>query len=121
MDRTEQWVKDVSAIPVHSQLEGSSTRPNHYDVGACLPFSVSPRRPGLSRTSIRGQTPEESESSSNGSNDLSSSKPLDEKLDLEAASSEPGPDDLDDPWPYTFQVSKLHSSRRGNVDHCLDG
>ncbi len=29
---------------------------------------------------------------------------MDERLDLEAASGELGPDDLDDPWPYTFQV-----------------
>jgi hypothetical protein len=120
MDRTEQWIKDVSAIPVHTQLE-SSTRPYQCDGGACPPFSVSPRRPRLSRTSIRGQTPEESESSSNGSNDLDSSKPFDEKLDLDAASIEPGPDDLDDPWPYAFQVSKLHSSTKRNTDRCLDG
>ncbi|KAI9460111.1 hypothetical protein BJY52DRAFT_1088228, partial [Lactarius psammicola] len=28
----------------------------------------------------------------------------DERLDLEAASGELGPDDLDDSWPYTFQM-----------------
>jgi hypothetical protein len=113
MDRTARWINDVSAMPVHSQLEGCSTSSNQYDVGAkSTPFSLSPRRPRLSRTSIRGQTPEGSESSSSGFNDSDSSEPINEQLDLEAASDEPGPDDLDDPWPYTFQVSKHLSSIR---------
>ncbi|KAI0248069.1 hypothetical protein BJV78DRAFT_1239756 [Lactifluus subvellereus] len=104
MDRTAQWINDVSAIPVHSQLEDGSTRSDQCDIGAkCPPFSVSPRRPRLSRTSIRGQI-EGSRSSSSGFNDSDCSGPFDEQLDLEAAFDEPGPDDLDDPWPYTFQM-----------------
>lgn len=116
MDRTARWINDVSAIPVHSQLEDGSTRSDQYDVGP----SVSPRRPQLSRTSIRGQT-EGGESSSSGFNDSDCSGPFDERLDLEAAFNEPGPDDLDDPWSYTFQVSKPHWSVKRNADRCLDG
>jgi hypothetical protein len=121
MDRTVQWINNVSAIPVDSQLEGCSTRPNQHNDAAKCPTSPSSRRPRLSRTSIRGKTPEGSDSSFNGFNDSDLSEPIDEQHDLEAASGEPGPDDLDDPWPYTFQVSKLHWSIRRNADRCLDG
>ena len=53
-------------------------------------------------------TPDGSESS--GPSNESDSGPIDEAGDLEAGSLEAGPDDLDDPWPYTFRVGQFHPS-----------
>lgn len=102
MDRTAQWIDDVSRITTNAQLAGCSARPH---VGANSPFSVSPRHPKLS---IRDLIPDGSESSSS----LKGPEfdPADE-VDLAAASLDPGPDNLDDPWPYTFRVSRRHSIR----------
>ena len=56
---------------------------------------------------MRNLTPDGSESSCplNGED----SSPIDVEVGLETDSLEsPGPDDLDEPWPYTFQVNAIH-------------
>jgi hypothetical protein len=95
MDRTAQWIDHASTMTANPQLASYSTIGHLYDVDG---------------HPVRDLTPEGSESSgpSNGS-DFS---PMDEDGDLEAGSLEAGPDDLDDPWPYTFQVGRFHPSRR---------
>jgi hypothetical protein len=56
---------------------------------------------------MRDLTPDGSESSSCPLNEADSS-PIDEEAGLEADSLEsPGPDDLDEPWPYTFRVNAI--------------
>jgi hypothetical protein len=63
---------------------------------------------------MRDLTPDGSESSCPLSE--SGSGPIDEEVGSEAGSLEsPGPDDLDEPWPYTFQVSQSHSSRSSSA------
>ena len=57
---------------------------------------------------MRDMTPDGSESS--GPSNESDSGPIEEDGDLEAGSLEAGPDDLDDPWPYTFRVGQFHPS-----------
>jgi hypothetical protein len=105
---TAQWIHDVSA----AQLSGS-TRPHRHsndDFYACSPFSISisPRHPGQSQISMRDLTPDGSESSCR-SNEADSSPVDEEEAGLEADSLEsPGPDDLDEPWPYTFRVNVIH-------------
>jgi len=116
MDYTAQWIGDVSAITINAQLVGCSTMSHPYDVDAKVPSesSVSPRRPRPSQISIRDLTPDGSESS--GTFNEPDSSPTDEEGgDLEALSLETGPDDLDDPWPYTFRVSQFALIRRGGV------
>lgn len=85
-----QWIHDVSAVTANAQLTGCSTRSH----------------PQPSR---RDLTPDGSESSCPLNE--SDSGPTDEEVGLEANSLEsPGPDDLDEPWPYTFRVSQSHSA-----------
>ncbi len=107
MDCTAQWIDDASAITANARLAGCSTISHPYDVESDLP-SVSPRHPRLSQTSIRDLTPDGSESSDPFNE--SDTGPTDEERDSEALSLETGPDELDDPWPYTFRVSQSHSS-----------
>jgi hypothetical protein len=99
---TAQWIHDVSA----AQLAGSTRshrRLNDY-VDACSPYSIPPRHPGQSQISMRDLTPDGSESSC-PLNEADSSPVDEEEAGLEADSlKSPGPDDLDEPWPYTFQV-----------------
>ncbi|KAH9994488.1 hypothetical protein BJV77DRAFT_308796 [Russula vinacea] len=79
-----QWIHDVSAVTANAQLTGCSTRSH----------------PQPSR---RDLTPDGSESSCPLNE--SDSGPTDEEVGLEADSLEsPGPDDLDEPWPYTFRM-----------------
>jgi hypothetical protein len=123
MDYTAQWIDDVSAITDNAQAElvGCSTMSHPYDVDAKVPSSVSPRRPRPSQISIRDLTPD---SESSGTLNEPDSRPTDEESgDLEALSLETGPDDLDDPWPYTFRVSQSALIHRGEMDadHFLDG
>ena len=120
MDCTAQWIDNVSAITANAPLAGCSTMSHPYDVDVKVPSSVSPRHPRPSRISIRDLTPDGSESS--GTLNEPDSDPTDEG-DLEALSLETGPDDLDDPWPYTFQVSQSAlTCREGrNADHFLGG
>src|ERR1700679_2295514 len=107
---TAQWIHDVSAVTTNARLARRSTRshdrhPND-DVDVGSPFSISPMHPGQSQISMRDLTPDGSESSC-PSNEADSS-PIDEEVGLEADSLEsPGPDDLDEPWPYTFRVNAI--------------
>ncbi len=110
MVTTAQWIRDVSAVTANAQLAGCSTQshPHSNDVDATSPFSISPRHPRPPQMSMRDLTPDGSESSC-PLNEVGSST-IDEGVDFEAASLEsPGPDDLDEPWPYTFRVNPIHS------------
>jgi hypothetical protein len=65
---------------------------------------------------MRDLTPDGSESSC-PSNEADSS-PIDEEVGLEADSLEsPGPDDLDEPWPYTFRVNAIHPLQGMDADN----
>jgi hypothetical protein len=119
---TAQWIHDVSAVTTNTQLVGCSTRSRRHpnddvdDVGS--PFSISPRHPRQSQISMRDLTPDGSESSC-PLNEADSS-PIDEELGLEADSLEsPGPDDLDEPWPYTFRVNAIHPLQEMDADNCF--
>ncbi|KAF8499004.1 hypothetical protein F5888DRAFT_1686783 [Russula emetica] len=90
---TAQWIHDVSAVTTNTQLAGCSTRSRRHP------------NDDVDDISMRDLTPEGSESSC-PLNEADSS-PIDEELGLEADSLElesPGPDDLDEPWPYTFRM-----------------
>ncbi len=92
--------------PMNTRLEGTWLAGSQkYDTGVDTSNSVSPRCSRPHRSSIQAQILECGESSDtpNDFNEYESST-ADARLDLEAASEEWGPDDLDDPWPYTFQV-----------------
>lgn len=113
---TAQWIHDVSA----AQLAGSTRSHRHADddVDACSPFSISPRHPQQSQISMRDLTPDGSESSC-PLNEANSS-PADEEEGLEADLLEsPGPDDLDEPWPYTFRVNAIHQLQVMDADNCF--
>ena len=84
-------------MTTNPQLAGCSTIGHPYDVDG---------------HPVRNLTPDGSESS--GPSNGSDSGPMDEDGDLEAGSLEAGPDDLDDPWPYTFRVGPFHSSVTGS-------
>lgn len=103
---TAQWVHDVSAVTTNALPTGCSTQSHRHpndDVDVGSQFSILPRNPGQSQFSMRDLTPDGSESSC-PSNEADSS-PIDEEVGLEADSLEsPGPDDLDEPWPYTFRM-----------------
>jgi hypothetical protein len=91
----------ISDESVNTRLEGSwLAGSQQYDTG--VNTSISRRH---SRGSRSAQVPKGGESpyTPNDFNEYDSG-PIDERLDLEAASGELGPDDLDDPWHYTFQV-----------------
>jgi hypothetical protein len=95
----------VSAVTANVQL-ATRSHPHPNDVDTTSPFSISPKH---SRISMRDLTPDDSESSCPLHE--SDSGPIDEEVDSEAGSLEsPGPDDLDEPWPYTFRVSQSHPS-----------
>lgn len=100
MDHTTvQWVHDV----------GCSTRSHRHpndDVDVGSPFSVSPRHPHIS---TRDLTPDGSDSSCPLNEGDSSLVDEDGADSLES----PGPDDLDEPWLYTFRVN-CHPSIAGN-------
>lgn len=115
MDHTiAQWVH-VSAVTT-AQLAGSTRHPND-DVDACSPFSISPRRPGQCQTSTRDFTSDGGESSCQ-INEADSSL-----IDDEEANSfeSPGPDDIDEPWPYTFRVNAIHSLQEMDADNRFRG
>ena len=119
---TAQWIHNVSTFTTNAQLAGCSTRshrhPNDVDVGS--PFSISPRHPGQSQISMRNLNPDGSESSCPSNEADSDSSPIDEEVGLEADSLEsPGPDDLDEPWPYTFRVNAIHPLHGMNADNCF--
>lgn len=118
---TAQWIHDVSAVATNAQLARRSTRSHRHpndDVDVGSPFSISPGNPGQSQISMRDLTPDGSESSC-PSNEADSS-PIDEEVGLEADSLEsPGPDDLDEPWPYTFRVNAIHPLRGMDADNCF--
>jgi hypothetical protein len=112
---TAQWIHDVSAVTTNAQLAGCSTRshrhPPYDDVDG---GSLSPRHPRQSQISMRDLTPDGSESSCQ-LNEADSS-PIDEEADsLES----PGPDDLDEPWPYTFRVNAIHPLQGMDADNCF--
>jgi len=68
---------------------------------------------------MRGLTPDGSESSCS-SNEADSSPIEDEEASLEADSLEsPGPDDLDEPWLYTFRVNAIHPMQGMDADNCF--
>jgi hypothetical protein len=108
MTGTTLCINDGSVIPMNTRLERAwLTGPPQYDTGVNASVSNSPGHSRWSRSSIQAQIPEDGESSDPPSDfNEYDSGPVDERLDLEAASGEEGPDDLDDPWPYTFQVRK---------------
>jgi len=97
MDCAAQWVNNVSVITANAQLASCSIRSHPYDVDVNSRALVSPRHPLSSQNSTRGLTPEGSESPEPFD---SYSGPSDEH----EASLETGPEELDDPWPYTFRV-----------------
>ena len=110
---TTQWIHDVSAATTNSQLAraGCSTRshrhPNDDVDNTTSPFSM-----------MRDLTPDGSESSF-PLNDGDSS-PIDEEVGLETDSLESsGPDDLDEPWPYTFRVNAIHPLQGMDADNCF--
>jgi hypothetical protein len=106
MTSTTLCINDESVIPMNNRLERTwLAGPPQYDAGVNASVSNSPRRSRWSRSPIQVQIPEYGESSDPPSDfNESESGPIDERLDLEAASGEEGPEDLDDPWPYTFQM-----------------
>lgn len=108
MTGTSLCINDESVIPINTRLERTwLAGPPQYDTGFNASVSNSPGRSRWSRPPIQAQIPEDGESSdppSDFNDNEYESGPIDERLDLEAASGEVGPDDLDDPWPYTFQV-----------------
>jgi hypothetical protein len=58
---------------------------------------------------MKDLTPDGSDTSSCPLNNEADSSPIDEDGGLEADSLEsPGPDDLDEPWAYTFRVNAIH-------------
>lgn len=119
MDHTTvQWIHDVSAATTNAQPAGCSTR-SHRRSNDDIDFgSISPRPPRQSRISLRDLTPDGSESSCQ-SNEADSS-PIDEETGLEGDSWEsPGPDDLDEPWAYTFRVNAIHPLRGMDADSCF--
>lgn len=109
MDCTAQWIHDVSAVTANA----ARSHPHPNDVDTTSPCSISSKHPQHpSRISMRNLTPDGSESSCPLSE--SGSGPIDE-VGSEAGSLEsPGPDDLDEPWPYTFRVSQSPSSAAGS-------
>lgn len=107
MNGTTLWINDnESVIPMNTRLEGTwPAEFQQYDTGVNTSNSISPRRSRWSRSSTQALTPEGGESSDAPDNFKEyESGSMDERLDLEAASWELGPEDLDDPWPYTFQM-----------------
>jgi hypothetical protein len=69
---------------------------------------------------MRDLTPDGSESSCPLNEGDSSPNPIDEEAGLEGYSLEsPGPDDLDDPWPYTFRVNVIHPLQGMDADNCF--
>jgi hypothetical protein len=121
---TAQWIHDVSAVTANAQLAERSNRshPHPNDVDTTSSFSISPlagnTRP--SHIAMRDLTPDGSESSC-PLNEADSS-PIDEEVGLEADYLEsPGPDDLDEPWPYKFQVNSTHPWRAWTLIIVLDG
>jgi hypothetical protein len=114
---TAQWIHDVSAVTTNAQLAGYSTRSHRRPNDADSPFSISPRQ---SQISMRDLTPDGSESSCQSSCQLSEtdSSPI-EEAGLEGDSLEStGPDDLDEPWPYTFRVNAIHPLWGMDADNC---
>ena len=94
-------INDESMIPMGTWLAGS----RQYDTGVNTSVSNPSGHSWCSRSSIQAHIPESGKSSHSASDfDEYESSPIDERLDQEAASGEVGPDDLDDPWLYTFQV-----------------
>ncbi|KAI9445589.1 hypothetical protein H4582DRAFT_1916481 [Lactarius indigo] len=107
MNGTTLCIEDESVMPINTRLEGTwLAGSRQYDTGVNTLISSPPRR--SRRTSIQEQIPQGSEPSDtpNDFNEYESG-PMDERLDLEAASEELGPEDLDDPWPYTFQMGDI--------------
>ena len=99
MNGTTLCVSEELVIPINTRLEGTWFAGSQlYNTGANTSVSNSPGSSQWSRTPIQ-----ESSDAPNDFNEYKSG-PIDERLDLEAASGEVGPDDLDDPWPYAFQV-----------------
>jgi len=124
---TAQWIHDVSAAATNAQFAGSSTRshrqPNN-DVDAGSQVLISPRHPRQSQISMRDLTSDGSESSFSSSCPLNEAdySPIDEEAGLEADSLEsPGPDDLDEPWPYTFVVNGIHVLQGMDADNVSGG
>src|SRR5712671_3998139 len=109
MDCAAQWINlnDVSAITTNAQLASCSIRSHPYDVDANSRALVSPRKHphSPSQTSIRDLTPGGSELPESFAVSDSDSSPSDE----DEISLETGPEELDDPWLYTFQVSQSDS------------
>ncbi|KAH9060721.1 hypothetical protein EDB87DRAFT_1613545 [Lactarius vividus] len=104
MNGTILSANDESVIQMNTRLEGTwHAGSQQYDTGVNTSISTSPRQSRWS--SIQAQIPE-GEESSDTLNDFDEygSGPLDGRLDLEAASEELGSEDLDDPWPCTFQM-----------------
>ncbi|KAI9510634.1 hypothetical protein F5148DRAFT_549425 [Russula earlei] len=99
MDRTVQW--DNNLITTKDQHAGRSIRSPLYDADPNSRSLMSPRRRQPSQNSIRGPARESSELSDPFN--TSGSGPADEEADLQLATLEAGPDDLDDPWLYTFR------------------
>lgn len=111
MTGTTLCINDESMIPMNTRLERTWFAGSQQFIGVLgvagvnASVSNSPRRSQWSRPPIQTQIPEDGESSDPPSDyNEYESGPNDETLDLEAASGEEGPDDLDDPWPYVFQV-----------------
>ena len=105
MNVTTLCINDESMTPINTRLEGTwLAESQQYDTQVNSSISISPRQ---SRGFRSTQVPEGGESSDtpNDLNEYDSGR-IDERLDLEAASWELGPDYLDDPWHYTFQVRK---------------
>lgn len=102
MNVTTLCINDESVIPINTRLETWLAGSQQYDTGVNASTSISPRHSRRSRSSIQAQGGEFSDSP-NDFNEYNFG-PTDERLDLEAASGELGPDDLDDPWPYAFEV-----------------
>jgi len=63
---------------------------------------------------MRDSTPDGSESSF-PLNEADSSLIDEEEAD---SSESPGPDDLDEPWPYTFRVNFIHPLQGMDADNC---
>ncbi|KAH8988209.1 hypothetical protein EDB92DRAFT_1872931 [Lactarius akahatsu] len=104
MNGTTLYINDESVIQMNTRLEGTWLAGyQQYDTGVNTSISTLPRQ--LRWSSIQAQIPEGGESSDTP-NDLNEyeSGPVDERFDLEAASEELDPEDLDNPWPYTFQM-----------------
>ncbi|KAI0063092.1 hypothetical protein BV25DRAFT_1824638 [Artomyces pyxidatus] len=102
--RTEQWAYNISLTPITARPDQkipNTNAPRYAKVPVDLGALGRPAAQHRHTTSSDA-SPDDSMSEDVDSSEISSLSDDAEERDAEAALAEDGPDDLDDPWPYTF-------------------